>query len=94
MQDTYQTEDIGKVAAELLQQNWTARRVVELEGPRRITPLYLAATCFNHWGVLCRPSLLPFDSTGKISSAFGVGSNPIPRMRTGSQIQAPMFYIP
>ena len=39
-----QTEDIGRVAAELLQQGWTGRRVVELEGRHRVTPKELAAT--------------------------------------------------
>ena len=32
------TADIGRVAARLLQENWTDRRVVELEGPHRVTP--------------------------------------------------------
>ena len=31
-------EDVGRVAAELLQQRWTGRRVVELEGPTRVSP--------------------------------------------------------
>jgi NAD(P)H dehydrogenase (quinone) len=38
------TDDIGRVAAEVLQQVWTGRRVVELEGPQRVTPLELGAT--------------------------------------------------
>ena len=38
------TDDIGRVAAELLQETWTGRRVVELEGPHRVTPNELAAT--------------------------------------------------
>ncbi len=38
------TEDIGRVAATLLQQTWLGRCVVELEGPRRVTPLELSAT--------------------------------------------------
>ena len=38
------TEDIGRVAAELLQQVWTGRRVVELEGPHRVTPMELGTT--------------------------------------------------
>src|SRR5258706_6371221 len=36
--------DIGRVAAQLLQETWTGRRVVELEGPRRVTPNEIAAT--------------------------------------------------
>ncbi|MGA7126552.1 MAG: NmrA family NAD(P)-binding protein [Chthoniobacterales bacterium] len=32
------TADIGRVASELLQENWIGKRVVELEGPKRISP--------------------------------------------------------
>jgi uncharacterized protein YbjT (DUF2867 family) len=32
------TADVGRVAAELLLEEWTGRRVVELEGPDRISP--------------------------------------------------------
>ena len=37
------TADVGRVAAELLQQDWTGTRVVELEGPRRVSPDDIAA---------------------------------------------------
>ena len=37
------TADIGKLAAELLQEPWSGHRVVELEGPRRVTPNEIAA---------------------------------------------------
>ena len=37
------TADIGRVAADLIRENWTGRRVVELEGPRRVSPDDLAA---------------------------------------------------
>jgi uncharacterized protein YbjT (DUF2867 family) len=38
------TADIGRVAAELIQDTWSGHRVVELEGPRRVTPNEIAAT--------------------------------------------------
>jgi uncharacterized protein YbjT (DUF2867 family) len=38
------TADIGQVASELLQQTWTGKRVVELEGPKRVSPQDLGAT--------------------------------------------------
>src|SRR5580704_1986352 len=38
------TADIGHLVATLLQETWTGRRIVELEGPRRITPNHIAAT--------------------------------------------------
>ncbi|MBP0713983.1 NmrA family NAD(P)-binding protein [Burkholderia sola] len=36
------TADVGRVAAELLRQTWSGVRVVELEGPRRVSPNDLA----------------------------------------------------
>ena len=38
------TADIGRVAAQLLREPWNGRKVVELEGPRRVTPNEIAAT--------------------------------------------------
>ena len=32
------TADIGKLAAGLLQEKWEGHRVIELEGPTRVTP--------------------------------------------------------
>jgi NAD(P)H dehydrogenase (quinone) len=37
------TEDIGTMAASLLTESWTGRRVVELEGPARVSPDDIAA---------------------------------------------------
>jgi uncharacterized protein YbjT (DUF2867 family) len=37
------TEDVGSLAATLLQQTWTGVRFVELEGPRRVSPNDIAA---------------------------------------------------
>lgn len=36
------TADVGRVAADLLLQDWSGRRVVELEGPRRTSPRDIA----------------------------------------------------
>jgi NAD(P)H dehydrogenase (quinone) len=36
------TDDVGRVAAETLARPWSGRRVIELEGPDRYTPLNLA----------------------------------------------------
>ncbi|WP_447577463.1 NmrA family NAD(P)-binding protein [Achromobacter kerstersii] len=46
------TADVGRVAAELLQQTWAGVRVVELEGPRRVSPNDLASAFAR---VLARP---------------------------------------
>jgi uncharacterized protein YbjT (DUF2867 family) len=32
------TEDVGRVAAQLLREDWQGKRVVELEGPVRVSP--------------------------------------------------------
>jgi NAD(P)H dehydrogenase (quinone) len=32
------TADVGRFAAEVLQETWTGRRIFELEGPTRVTP--------------------------------------------------------
>lgn len=37
------TADVGRVSAELLQQTWKGVRIVELEGPRRVSPADLAS---------------------------------------------------
>ena len=36
------TKDVGRVAAELLRQDWTGMRIVELEGPARVSAQDLA----------------------------------------------------
>ncbi len=46
------TADVGRRAAELLQQTWSGVRIVELEGPRRVSPNDLASAFA---GVLDRP---------------------------------------
>jgi uncharacterized protein YbjT (DUF2867 family) len=38
------TADVGKLAASLLQQRWQGQRVVELEGPHRVSPNDIANT--------------------------------------------------
>ena len=38
------TADVGKLAATLLQQRWQGQRVVELEGPHRVSPNDIAST--------------------------------------------------
>jgi uncharacterized protein YbjT (DUF2867 family) len=38
------TADVGRVAAELLQETWTGMRVLELEGPNRVSPVDAAMT--------------------------------------------------
>ncbi len=72
------TADIGRLAASLLQQSWRGRRVVELEGPARVTPNDIAATfakLLDH-PVTMQP--VPRDTWEALFSSQGM-QNPVPR---------------
>jgi NAD(P)H dehydrogenase (quinone) len=73
-------EDVGRVAAELLKADWTGARVVELEGPRRLTPNDLAAAFASALGKPVRAVPVPRDSWEGLFRSQGV-RNPGPRMR-------------
>jgi NAD(P)H dehydrogenase (quinone) len=74
------TADIGRVAAELLQETWTGHRVVELEGPRRVTPNEIAATFADLLGVAVRMEAVPRDTWEPMFKSQGM-KNPTPRIR-------------
>ena len=74
------TADIGRVAAHLLQEKWDGHRVVELEGPARITPNQIAATFTKLLGKPVRMEVVPRNSWEKLFRSQGV-KNPLPRMR-------------
>jgi NAD(P)H dehydrogenase (quinone) len=74
------TADIGKLAAGLLQERWNGHRVVELEGPRRVTPNEIAAAFTKLLGRLVRMQVVPRDSWEKVFKSQGM-KNPLPRMR-------------
>ena len=65
------TADIGKVAAELMQETWKGQRVVELEGPRRITPNEIAATFGELLGRPVKMEIVPQELGGIVSSRRG-----------------------
>src|SRR5207244_13447652 len=72
------TADVGRVAAQLLQETWTGRRVAELEGPRRVTPDEIAATLAE---LLCRPvrsESVPRGTWEPLFRSHGM-QNPTPR---------------
>jgi NAD(P)H dehydrogenase (quinone) len=72
------TADIGRLGAAMLQENWTGRRVVELEGPVRVTPNEVA-TAFGK--VLAHPvevEILPRDNWEALFRLQGM-RNPTPR---------------
>jgi uncharacterized protein YbjT (DUF2867 family) len=74
------TADIGEFGARLLQQSWTGQRVVELEGPRRITPDQLAACLGRLLGRDVRAEAVPRDSWEARFKAQGM-RHPLPRMQ-------------
>ena len=74
------TADIGRVAAGLLQETWNGCRVVELEGPHRVTPNEIAATFAKHIGRPVRMEAVPRASWEALFLSQGM-KNPIPRMR-------------
>jgi len=74
------TADIAQVAAQLLQDHWIGHRVVELEGPSRISPNQIAATfaaVLNH-PVAMQP--VPRDTWTTLFESQGM-KNPTPRIR-------------
>jgi uncharacterized protein YbjT (DUF2867 family) len=74
------TGDVGRTAAELLLQPWQGQRVIELEGPERITPLQVAATMGHVLERDVRAEAVPGESWEAIFRSQGM-KNPIPRIR-------------
>ena len=74
------TEDIGKLAAELLQEKWEHHRVIELEGPKRVTPNEIAATFAELLGRSVKMELVPRDTWETLFRSQGM-RNPEPRIQ-------------
>ncbi len=74
------TEDIGKEAARLLQETWTGHRIVELEGPRRVTPNDIAAIFAKLLGRAVRTEAVPPESWEALFRSQGM-KYPISRIR-------------
>ena len=72
--------DVGRVAAELLQESWNGNRVVELEGPQRISPNDIAARYAHLLGRAISPTAVPRDTWEALFRSQGM-HNPMPRMR-------------
>jgi NAD(P)H dehydrogenase (quinone) len=71
--------DVGRVAAELLQEAWTGRRVVELEGPSRIAPRDVAATFEKILGHPVRVEAVPRETWASLFESQGM-RYPLPRI--------------
>lgn len=72
--------DISAVAAELLRQTWSGHRVVELEGPVRVSPADIAASFSRLLGKLVTARAVPRDTWAELFASQGM-NNPTPRMQ-------------
>ena len=73
-------KDVGRVAAELIQQDWTGVRVVELEGPGRVTPNDIADAFAEIIGKPVRAVPVPRETWDELFRSQGM-RNPAPRIR-------------
>ncbi|WDZ96282.1 NAD(P)H-binding protein [Herbaspirillum sp. WKF16] len=74
------TMDVGRTAAELLQEQWTGRRVVQLEGPQRTSPDDIAAALARLLGREVKVDVVPRAQWEVIFRSQGM-ENPLPRMQ-------------
>lgn len=74
------TADVAAAAARMLREQWSGRRVVELEGPVRITPEALAATLGSVLGREVHAQPVPRTTWEALFRSQGM-ANPVPRMR-------------
>jgi uncharacterized protein YbjT (DUF2867 family) len=74
------TQDVGRVAAALLCETWSGTRVVELEGPARVSPNDLAHAFAKAFGHPVEVEIVPRESWEQIFRSQGA-RNPLPRIR-------------
>jgi NAD(P)H dehydrogenase (quinone) len=74
------TAEIGQIGAELLQETWTGHRVVELTGPRPVSPNDLAAGFAKVLGRPIAVKIIPREEWEALSRSQGM-KNPTPWMR-------------
>ena len=68
------------MAAELLQEAWKGRKVVELEGPHRVTPNEIAAAFADLLGRPVRMEAVPRETWESLFKSQGM-RNPEPRIQ-------------
>ena len=74
------TADIGRLAAELLQETSSGHRVVELEGPQRVTPNEIASTFAHLLGRPVRVEAVPRETWESLFKSQGM-KNPTARIQ-------------
>jgi uncharacterized protein YbjT (DUF2867 family) len=72
------TDDVGRRAAELLLEDWSGHRVVEVEGPARVSPNDLAEAFSKALDRSVAPKIAPRDEWEAVFRAQGI-TNPTPR---------------
>lgn len=72
--------DVGSTAAALLLQDWQGTRIVELEGPARVSPNDLAQAFAAVLGRAVRVEIVPRETWEPMFRAQGA-RNPLPRIR-------------
>lgn len=73
-------DDVGRTGAALLQERWEGKRVVELEGPQRVSPDALAEAFAKVLGTPVRAEVVQRNRWESIFRAQGM-KNPTPRMQ-------------
>jgi uncharacterized protein YbjT (DUF2867 family) len=74
------TRDVGRFAARLMQEEWAGLRIVELEGPARISPDHLARAFATALGRQVRVETVARSRWECLFRAQGM-ANPLPRCR-------------
>ncbi|OHT19102.1 Quinone oxidoreductase 2 [Sphingomonas haloaromaticamans] len=72
--------DVGRTAAALVRERWKGVRVVQLEGPTRVSPNDIAAAFSEALGRPVRAGIVPRDEWDAIFRAQGM-RHPLPRIR-------------
>jgi NAD(P)H dehydrogenase (quinone) len=73
------TQDVGRTAAELIRQDWIGQRIVELEGPARVSPNDLASAFAHALGKPVQAMPVPRDTWEPLFRSQGM-KHPTPRM--------------
>jgi NAD(P)H dehydrogenase (quinone) len=74
------TEDIGRLAAELMQESWSGHRLVELTGPRPVSPNDIAGTFAELLGHPVTVEIVARETWEPLFVSQGM-KNPMPRIR-------------
>ncbi|WP_342627926.1 NmrA family NAD(P)-binding protein [Nguyenibacter vanlangensis] len=74
------TQDVGSTAAELLVQDWDGARVVELEGPVRVSPNDVASAFATALGRSVRVEVVQRSTWEELFTLQGM-NHPLPRIR-------------